>query len=557
MRLVPRDYQAYGNKKLFDFLRSGEQGNPLTVMPTGTGKALSIADFIWQMFQRFGPVNILMLAPTKELVQQNYDELKEYWPEAPVGILCSGLNRFEPYMPIVFGTPDTVEGREGSLKTIQLILVDECHRIAPKDDGRYMSIYIACKKRYAKIRLCGWTATDYRQGLGRLTDPGGIFSKVLVDMTTMEAYDFFFKQGYLLPPVSKGTDVRLSDVKKISAGDYNQKELQEKFDEDVRSGVIDAALDEALAIAEEEGRKHWLVFVPGIADCEYVAGELNARGISATFVHSKLSKGERDRRIRDYKAGIYTAMVNNGILTTGFNFKALDLIVVLRKTNSASLWVQILGRGTRPDYAPGFDITTFEGRWAAILASDKQNCRVLDFADNASRLGPINDPVKPKKPGEKKGGDAPIKECPTCGTQNATSVRNCFMCGHEFVFEIKIEASASTVALVKEKEPVKPITEWWNVERVTYNYHGFGQAPNMRVNYYTDNGQLKEHVCFQHEGPIANKAKRWWKERGGENPPSLTSEALERVERELKVPSRILVWTNTKPKRIMNYDYES
>lgn len=555
MRLVPRDYQSFANRKLFKWLASAPSGHGLIAMPTGTGKALGIADFIFQMYQKFGVVNILMLAPTKELVQQNYDELKEYWPEAPVGILCAGLDRFEPYMPIVFGTPDSVSGRESSLKKVQLMLVDECHRIAPKDDGRYMSIFINCKKRYPRVRLIGWTATHYRPGQGMLTDPGGIFTEVIVDMTDMAAYDFFFKQGYLLPPVSKSTDVKLSDVKKMVGGDYNQKELQQKFDEDVREGVIDAALDESIAIAEAEGRKHWLVFVPGIADCEYVAGELNAKGISATFVHSKLPAKERDRRIRDYKDGKYTAMVNNGILTTGFNFKALDFIVILRKTNSAPLWVQILGRGTRPDYAPGFDITTFEGRWEAIHASDKQNCRVADFANNASRLGPINDPVKPKKPGEKKGGDAPVKECKVCGTQNATSVRNCFMCGAEFEFEIKIEGNASTVPLVKEKEPTKPITEWWDVDRVTYAYNSFGQAPNMKVTYYCQQGQMKEHVCFEHEGPIANRAKRWWKERGGEDCPEKTREAMERVEKELKVPRRILVWVNKNPKQIRNYEF--
>jgi len=70
-------------------------------------------------------------------------------------------------------------------------------------------------------------------------------------------------------------------------------------------------------------------------------------------------------------------MVNVGVLTTGFDFPEIDLIIMLRPTNSPVLWVQMLGRGTRP-------------------ADGKENCMVLDFAGNTPRLGPINDPMIPK-----------------------------------------------------------------------------------------------------------------------------------------------------------------
>ena len=67
-----------------------------------------------------------------------------------------------------------------------------------------------------------------------------------------------------------------------------------------------------------------------------------------------------------------------GVLTTGFNAPAVDLIAMLRPTKSAGLYVQMAGRGTR-------------------LAPGKQNCLVLDFAGNVSRHGPI-DLVEPRKP---------------------------------------------------------------------------------------------------------------------------------------------------------------
>ncbi|WP_423237389.1 DEAD/DEAH box helicase, partial [Enterobacter cloacae] len=127
------------------------------------------------------------------------------------------------------------------------------------------------------------------------------------------------------------------------------------------------------------------------------------------MVTGETPKKERDTIINDFKSGRITAVVNNNVLTTGFDHPGLDLIVVLRPSESSRLWVQILGRGTRPDYADGFDLSTTAGRLQAIAASHKQNCLVLDYSGNTRRLGPINDPVMPKRPGQKGKSTAPVK----------------------------------------------------------------------------------------------------------------------------------------------------
>ena len=60
-----------------------------------------------------------------------------------------------------------------------------------------------------------------------------------------------------------------------------------------------------------------------------------------------------------------------GVLTTGFNAPAVDLIAMLRPTKSAGLYVQMVGRGSR-------------------LSPGKENCLVLDFAGNIETHGPID-----------------------------------------------------------------------------------------------------------------------------------------------------------------------
>src|SRR5699024_7836443 len=114
---------------------------------------------------------------------------------------------------------------------------------------------------------------------------------------------------------------------------------------------------------------------------EHVAEALNAHGITAAHVHSKMPRHERDRNLDALKSGQLQALTNYGCLTTGVDVPRIDLIMMLRPTKSPGLHVQMLGRGTRP--SPG-----------------KENCLVLDFAGNVARLGPIDDPVLPRKKGK-------------------------------------------------------------------------------------------------------------------------------------------------------------
>lgn len=572
--LVPRPYQRQSNKALFDYMAAsaGNPGNPLIAWPTGTGKAFGIAMFIKELFAKFPQMRILMSAPTEELVEQNYEELKGYWPTAPVGIYCAGLGKAETHFPITFGTIDSLDGAVAADKfgKIHMMLVDECHRISNKENSRYGRVNATLKARYKHFFIAGWTATDYRMGQGKLTDEGGLFTKVIYDATTLEAFNWFFKEGYLVPPIAAPTHSSISGQKMgMVGGDFNQGQLQDAFEQDKASGAIMAALRESLAVADEEGRDHWICFVPGKQACEDVCEMLDSLGVSATYVHSGLKKSERRERIRDYKKGLYRCMVNNGILTTGFNFKALDFMIMLRKTASASLWIQMLGRGTRPNYADGFDINTREGRIEAIIASGKRNFRVMDFVGNTERLGPINDPVKPKKPGEKKNNDAPIKICDTrpenmgvnkrvgCGAFNHPSVKECFYCDWIFPVAQSIESHASTIALVKEAKSDAPIVEKFPIDRVTYRGHFMGKRPSVLVNYHCGKKVFKQYVCIEHEGYARKVAERWWRDRAPvrlDPVPTTINEALDQIE-SLRVPQVLLVWTNTKPQEIKGYEY--
>jgi DNA repair protein RadD len=199
-----------------------------------------------------------------------------------------------------------------------------------------------------------------------------------------------------------------------------------------------------------------------------------------------------------------------GVLTTGFNAPAVDLIAMLRPTKSTGLYVQMAGRGTR-------------------LARGKDDCLVLDFAGNVARHGPI-DLVKPKDKANGEGdGDAPTKVCPACQTINALAAP-----------EVQLEATATTRPILSVGRP-----EWVDVGGVTYYRHEKpGRPPSLRVDYHCGLVRHREWVCLEHGGYAGRKAAQWWRRRAeGELPPATVDEALARTH-ELRLPAQIAVRPN-------------
>lgn len=554
---VLRDYQEYGVAEFFRYFENGGTGNPLLAYPTGTGKALVIAGIIHAIFARFAGRRIICATHVKELIRQNYDELKEFWPTAPAGVYSSGLGLKQVHFPITFAGIGTLVGNEWRFGFIDIFLIDEAHLLSPKDLTMYMLVIAALRKVNPKMKVVGLTATKWRSGQGLLTEgDNAMFTDIIVDCTTREAFNWFIDQGYLCTLVPRPMETHFDTAKlKLIGGEFDQKQAQALFDQQDKTY---AALVETLEYAKD--RHHGMIFASGVEHTVHVANMLEqVFGESVTYVHSNskeypMSDAERDRRIADYKAGKYKWMVNNGILTTGFNFPALDIIVMLRATTSSNLWVQMLGRGTRPFYMFGFDLSTQEGRLDAIAASQKQNCMVLDFARNTLRLGPVNDPVIPKPKGKGPPGVAPIRECDACGCYNHASATECFFCGNPFARNLKIVGGASDETLVSKKEKAEPIVETFKIDHVNYHARTYVGRPScIEMNYYSGVRRFKAWLNIE-----ASSGRRmtetWWRDNCGQPLPLTTSEALRDVEN-LRVPVKLDVWTNVKPPKILKYYY--
>ncbi len=546
-----RPYQNDAITAIYNYFMT-KVGNPIVAMPTGTGKSVVIGEFTRSLFHYYPTQRVMMLTHVKELIEQNLSKLLTLWPTAPAGVYSAGMKRKESHFPITFGGVGTVaKASPDRFGRVDLLLIDECHLLSQHESTMYQVIIRGLREINPALKVIGFTATDYRLGWGRLSEGGGLFTDVCFDLTGLEPFNKLVAEGYICPLIPKRTSMQydLTGVK-IHGGEYKQDQLQAAVD---KNELTYNAVREMVELGHD--RAHWLVFASGVEHAEHVTAMLESFSVPACVIHSKLNDDDRAERINGFKSGKYRAAVNNNVLTTGFDFPGIDLIGMLRPTSSPSLWVQMLGRGTRPVYHEGATPDMLEDmdmRLEAIKWGPKQNCLVLDFAANTRRLGPINDPVIPRPKTKGGGGVAPVKICEACGVYNHASVRFCIGCGAEFPKHIKIADTAFTDEVMASGLPQ---VEIFKVDRVTYTRHnGASGIPSMKVSYFCGLRMFREYVCFEHTGFAKHKSHEWWAERSYGEPPDTVEHAIAYMH-DLKVPTHIRVWLKKHNSEVMGYDF--
>lgn len=515
---IPRWYQDEAHNAGLNFLSGTPKGrHPLICMPTGTGKSYNIARLAEYYIRKYPMMRVFMLTHVAELIRQNAGKLRDLWPSAPLGIFSDQLGMKNGSMPITYGGVASVVNALKSFPVPHLVLIDEAQLVGSDQSSMYLTILNYWLERNPLLRIIGYSATPYRVGMGMLTN-GGIFTDIAYDITGRDAFNRLIDEAYLAPLIPGATETAF-DVTRIKTGanDFNQRDAQAVMDV---AALTRMAIEEALERAAN--RRKWLVFTQGIEHAEHVAEMLRMYGQSVAVIHSKNHPDDNRKALEAYRNGYYRILVNADMLTTGFDDPAIDCIIMLRATTSTGLWVQMLGRGTRPLYAPGFWLQDLDERTRAILASPKQNCLVLDFADNTSRLGPINDPYLPKKKGESRDGPPPLRKCEKgkvrvddpqtqpCLTWNFAAARFCSCCGAEFMFDPKLTEKASTAALVVKDQPhlVR-----FNVDQVVYQrWTKRGSPDSIQIQYYCGKRRFSEWITFDND-KVSKLARDWWRKR--------------------------------------------
>ena len=164
MGIKPFKFQNAAVKSIFTyFINHG--GNPLVVMPTGTGKSVVIAEFLKQVYQQYPYTKVLMLTHRKQLISQNAKRLLQLWPLAPLGINSAGLKQRDVYHPIIFAGIKSVHKTPEIFGKVDLVIIDKAHLISSNEDTVYRKFLSDLTLYNPMLKSIGLTATHYRNNL--------------------------------------------------------------------------------------------------------------------------------------------------------------------------------------------------------------------------------------------------------------------------------------------------------------------------------------------------------------------------------------------------------
>lgn len=561
-----RWYQDEAVTKLVDYVYPVKKGDPVIELPTGTGKSVIPPLFIMRILNMAPNARFLIAAHREDLISQNHEKMQTLWPDAPAGIYSAALDRRDTHQPITFVGIDSVYKRSAEFGWIDALIVDECHLVSDKEDSMYLTFIAGLKLVNPNLVVIGLSATAYR-GKESIINGKGVFTESIYSLCTVEGFNRLLKEGFLSHLIAK-RQRNMMDVSRIHirGNDYSESETEAEADR-----ILLDALQELCEAGQD--RHSWLIFGASVANSDKIAQILNSWGFPSASIHSK----RKDKHVKEakaaFKAGKLRCLVNYGQLTTGFDHPNIDLLAIFRVTRIPSLHVQILGRGTRPVFAFGYDLETIDGRLAAIAAGPKQNCLVLDFAGNIARLGPINAPMI-KPPSKKKKGDEgpPVRICddsfaemiaidgskvPGCGAYNAASARVCDCCGLHFPPpKIQYASTAYEGDVIQQSEIV---IKSFEVSQIFYSKHQkLGKPPILKVQYRCGLQMFNEFVPL--EGEAKKLGRDWWRRRHDcekppfNGPPPTVDIALAHTHL-LQQPKRLQVHVNLQYPKIHGYEW--
>lgn len=347
-----RPYQREAVDAVFAAWADGIR-RPAIVLATGLGKTCIFSQLASEFIDRENR-RVLILVHREELADQAMDKVRGIAPDLSIGKIKAGDN--DVHTDVVVASVQTLSRSrrlsqllesQSDHGSIGLVIQDEVHHGAAPTSQKIYDAF-GCGAGGGALFL-GVTATLARGdgvGLGSAVD----------DVVYEKSIAWGIRNKYLSPV--RGIAVRAPelDMSKVrsSRGDYQVNDLGHALTE---SGALDVI---PKAYAEHAADRPGVVFSPTVATAEYTAEVLRDAGISSAVISGATPREDRLRIFEDYRTGRVQVLSNCMVLTEGFDAPHTSCIVVARPTQSNPLYIQMVGRGTRP-------------------YPDKTDCLVLDI----------------------------------------------------------------------------------------------------------------------------------------------------------------------------------
>ena len=497
-----RPYQEDAVTSLINWFDSESiDRRPLLNLPTASGKTVIFSNVIKRQIETYPDARFLVLAHRQELIEQAENKIKNVWPDAPVGVLSSGLGRQEMDSQILVASRDTIASgsRLKKVGKFDYTIIDEAHNLAPDDQTRYQKIISELSDDYA-MRVMGCTATPYRMGQGYIY--GKRKDHFFYDVAYQAKIPDLIEQGYLARitsyQVADDTIIDASKAKlKFKGGDYKESDLEKlAMDDRTMLAIINDWLDKAFT----KGRTASVFFCVSVMHATKLTNHLLDHGIKAKLLTGDTPGEERKIILEQFESGDINAICNVGVLTEGWDAPRTDCIAMLRPTKSLGLYVQMCGRGMR-------------------LYPGKDNCLLLDYGENIARHGCIDtaqpdQEVKVRRP----------KICGECLAISPPHAKKCVECLTEFpvsmfaqylapIEERKVakQTKAASGAVISDEKPGQKAKE----ENVVSVNASLATSKNgndyCRVFFQIEDSFLPRSMPLMFEHPRMNGlAKNYW-----------------------------------------------
>lgn len=365
-----RPYQEEPVRKAIEFFRQDNPEPSLMVLPTAWGKSILAAEAAAAC-----PDPILVVQPTKELLEQNLSKYRLLCGElAPAGVYSASFGKRE-IDHVTFATIGSIkaEGKRFRELGFRKMLIDEAH-LYPRKEQSMLGAFL---KESGIRQVLGITATPLKlepfsekQGkhfdkwseLIMLTNPSpsGMFFKRILHVSQiqeMTSAGYWSPLRYEVLPFDRSL-LTLN----TSGSEYTEESVVGAYvANNVRANIV-AALD------WHRERRHVLVFVPSVEEAEALASFYP----ESAALSGNTPKKEREEIIRRFREGEIRVVFNVLVLSTGFDYPGIDMIVTGYSAASMAKHYQVVGRGVRT--APG-----------------KADCLIVDAGGNTDRFGRIED----------------------------------------------------------------------------------------------------------------------------------------------------------------------
>lgn len=319
-------------------------------LPTGSGKSVVLAEIV---AQRLCAGRILALVPRIELADQLVAHMRR---RLDVGVGVVQGERVELGPPVTVAVVDSMRAdRIAALGVVGTLIVDECHHAAP--GTRYERVLEQLRRENPNLVLVGCTATPLRHDERRIGDVVGpcIFSRSIAALQD---------DGYLAPFTYARVTVPELDLRGLTENgrSANGRSANGDYDEDELAAAVEAAVQATVSATTPFLRdRKTLAFGVNVAHAQQLAAAFGNAGFRAEAVWGAMPSAQRRDRIERFAAGDLDLLANCGVLTEGYDCPSVTALLMARPTRAIGLYVQMLGRGTRPH--PG-----------------KMDCRVVDVA---------------------------------------------------------------------------------------------------------------------------------------------------------------------------------